>query len=82
MLSLKKENTDNFTVKELLDHTFYRAFIKTRLCLSVCVFVNYSISTAFNVSLKRVDSAKDNNLKEEEERENVLSSFSSPLRSL
>lgn len=51
--------------------------------MCVCVFVNYSISTAFNVSVKRVDSAKDNNLKEEEEeRENVLSSFSSPLRSL
>lgn len=55
------------------------AFINTKLCLSVCVFVNYSIASFF-ISLKTVDSTEDNNLKEEEERENVLSSFSSPLR--
>lgn len=42
--------------------------------------MNYYVSTASNVSLRQVDSAKDNNLKEEEEeRENVLSSFSLPF---
>lgn len=42
------------------------------------VFVNYSTSGAFNISLKWADSAKDNNLKEEEEQENALSSSSLP----
>ena len=76
---MKKEMTHNFTVKELLNHTFYRAFINTRLRLCV----NYSVSTASNISLKQVDSAKDNNLKEEGgARKCALQFFLSPSLSL
>ena len=46
----------------------------------MCAYVNYSVSTASNVSAKQVDKTKDNNLKEEEEeQENMLSSFSPPI---
>lgn len=34
----EKEMADNFTVKELLNHTFYRASINRQLCLCVCLW--------------------------------------------